>query len=153
MLLTEVQERAKQIDSKSAIVFGWATAIMAFLFTQMHRSDALVIIVIGFLSAFLSVIAAVFAYLALRTRDEWLWPSDKDWFERSAFGCEDELKRFHIRAMHEARHAQLKATKAKTEHLSISETFLVFSAVVLAGGVALRLLAALFPISLVALGH
>lgn len=39
MLLSETDDRAKQIDSKATSVLGWATAILAFLFTQTHTGE------------------------------------------------------------------------------------------------------------------
>ena len=96
MLLSETEERAKQIDSKSTAVLGWATAIVVFLFTQLTKASGVLNLSFG-LAGFFGLLAVGCAYAALRPRHEWLWPSDRDWFEQTAFGSADELKRFHAR--------------------------------------------------------
>ena len=103
MLLTETQQRAMQIDSKSAVVLGWATAMLALLFWKSHTP--LEGISRWFLlgSGAFSLLAVVGAFLAIRSRDDWAWPSDKSWFSENALKSDNEekLKRYHLRVMHE----------------------------------------------------
>jgi len=66
--------------------------------------------------------------------DEWGWPSDTDWFQ-AARGGPDELKRYHVRAMHAARQAHLALTELKGKWLWRSEKLLVLCVLVLAGAV------------------
>ena len=100
MLLNEIDERVKNIDSKAGTVLAWSTAILAFLFTQITSGHGTVNLLLGSMIGALALFAVISAYSTLRTRQEWLWPSDRDWFEATAFGSGDELKRFHIRSMH-----------------------------------------------------
>jgi hypothetical protein len=86
------------------------------------------------------LLSAVFAFLALRARNEWKWPSDKDWFEETALCDADELKRFHIRSMHEVRQDQSRVTEQKGNRLFLSQDFLVVGALFLAVGIAAKML-------------
>ena len=140
VLLTEIRTRAGNIDSKSATMLGWSTAILVFLFTQIDRHSGFVALAFAVASGLCCLLSAIYAFLALRARDEWKWPSDKDWFEESALCDADELKRFHIRSMHEVRQAQNRVTDQKGGRLYLSQDFLVVGALLLALGIAAKML-------------
>ncbi|PYX58169.1 MAG: hypothetical protein DMG76_09880 [Acidobacteria bacterium] len=89
MLLTEIDDRVKHIDSKAGTVLAWSTAILAFLFTQITSGRGALNLSLGSLISVLALLAVISAYSTLRTRQEWLWPSDRDWFEATAFGSAD----------------------------------------------------------------
>jgi hypothetical protein len=142
VLLQDIRNRAGSIDSKSATMLGWSTGILVFLFTQLDkRTSGGITLAFGVASGLCCLLAAIYAFLALRARNEWKWPSDKDWFEESALSASDELKRFHIRSIHEVRQAQRQVTDQKGARLFISQDFLVIGAVLLACGIAARVLA------------
>jgi hypothetical protein len=148
MLLSETDDRAKQIDSKATSVLGWATAILAFLFTQLIQANGIINLFLGVSSGLFSLLAVRRSYKALQARKGWLWPSDRDWFEETAFASADELKRFHIRSLHEVRSKRMEITELKSNHLWRAEKWLAFAAVLLVAGIAVRLLSASYPIAL-----
>jgi hypothetical protein len=148
ILLGEANDWAKQIDSKATGVLGWATAILAFLFTQLTRTSGVVNLSLGVASGLFSLLAVRRAYKALQARKGWLWPSDRDWFEETAFGSADELKRFHIRALHQTRRARMEIDQLKSNQLWRAEQWLAVAAVLLVAGIALQLLSASYPVAL-----
>src|SRR5258707_13110670 len=83
-LLTEIRTRASNIDSKAATMLGWSTGILVFLFTQIDKHSGFVVLGWAVASGLCCLFCAIFAFLALRARGEWKWPSDKDWFEETA---------------------------------------------------------------------
>jgi hypothetical protein len=140
VLLTEIRNRAGNIDSKAATMLGWSTGILVFLFTQIDKhSGGFIALAFAVASGLCCLLSAIYAFLALRARNEWKWPSDRDWFEESALCDSDELKRFHIRSMHEVRQAQNRVTDQKGDHLFVSQDFLVVGAALLALGIAAKM--------------
>jgi hypothetical protein len=129
MLLDEANDWAKQIDSKATGVLGWATAILAFLFTQLTKTSGMVNLSLGVASGSFAMLAVRRAYKALQARKGWLWPSDRDWFEETAFGSADELKRFHIRSWR-------------------AEKWLGLAGVLMVAGIVVQLLSASYPVAL-----
>ena len=138
MLLDEADGWAKQIDSKATAVLGWAAAILAFLFTQLTKTSGIVNLSLGVASGLFALLAVRRAYKALQARKGWLWPSDRDWFEETAFGSADELKRFHIRSLHQVRRARMEIDQLKSNHLWRGEKWLAVAAVLLVVGIAAR---------------
>ena len=98
-------------------LLGWATAILAFLFTQLIQASGIVNLSLGVSSGLFALLAVRRAYKALQARRGWLWPSDRNWFEQTAFASADELKRFHIRSLHEVRSKRMQITEVKSNHL------------------------------------
>jgi hypothetical protein len=153
MLLAETDDRARQVDSKATSVLGWATAILAFLFTQLIQASGIVNLTLGVASGLFALLAVRRAYKALQARRGWLWPSDLDWFEETAFASADELKRFHIRSMHRVRSERARITEMKSNHLWRGEKWLVVAALLLVAGIAARLFFASYPVALRVLGE
>lgn len=141
VLLTEIRTRAGNIDSKSATMLGWSTGILVFLFTQIDKHSGFLVLALAVASGLCCLLSAIFAFLALRARNEWKWPSDKDWFEETALCDADELRRFHIRSMHEVRQDQSRVTEQKGNRLFASQDFLVVGAALLALGIAAKMCA------------
>jgi hypothetical protein len=145
MLLTEVQQRAGQIDSKATTILGWATAILAFLFTQLDKTGGAVDLGFGSAVAGLTSVAVISSYCALRAREGWRWPSDRDWFQKAALCKGDELKRFHLRSIHDARRSQRDLTERKARFLIWGQRFLMLGSCVLALGLGVKLFSAFTP--------
>lgn len=139
VLLTEIRTRKGNIDSKSATMLGWSTGLLVFLFTQTDKHSGFVALAFAVASGLCCLLSAIYAFLALRVRDEWKWPSDKDWFEESALSDADELKRFHIRSLHEVKQTWSRVTDQKGNRLYVSQDFLVVGAVLLALGIAAKM--------------
>jgi hypothetical protein len=140
MLLADIRARSGHIDSKAATILGWATGILVFLFTELNRSRGFVELTFGAASGFCCLLAAISAFLALRARNEWKWPSDRDWFEPSALSSAEDLKRFHIRSIHEIKQAQRLMTDRKGDFLLWSQDFLVIGAGLFTLGIVAKLL-------------
>lgn len=138
VLLTEVRNHAGNIDSKSTTMLGWATGMLVFLFTQIDKHGGLVALAFGVGSGLCCLLSAIYAFLALRAHNEWIWPSDKDWFQEAVLSNSDELKRFHLRSIHEVRHAQRRVTDQKGARLFFSQDFLMVGAILLALGIAAK---------------
>ncbi len=142
VLLSEIQDRAQQINGKGVMLIGWSIAVLAFWFSQFDKVavKSHADIFVGYIamgSAALALLSIVFSYLAIRTREDWKWPSDQDWFQAVKEG-EDELKRFHVRTIHMARQAQLQITESKGYWLLRGERLLIASGVLLALAVFVR---------------
>lgn len=135
MMLAEMQERSGRLDSKSAIVLGWATGILAFLFVETNKLSG-VGLYFAFASGIFTLLAVVCCFLALRTRSDWKAPSDKSWIRETALGSEDEIKRYHIRVMHDMRQLNLQITEDKSVRLRLGEIFLTAGAALLFSGIA-----------------
>jgi hypothetical protein len=144
LLLADVRGRSGNIDSKAATILGWATGILAFLFTELSRSRGCVELMCGVASGLCCLVAAIYAFLALRARTDWHWPSDRDWFTESALSSAnanaDNLKRFYVRSLHDTKQAQLQVTDRKGKRLLVSQYFLVAGAVLFALGIASKLI-------------
>ncbi len=144
MLLTDIRSRSGHIDSKAATILGWATGILVFLFTELNRSRGFMELTFGAASGACCLGAAVYAFLALRARNEWKWPSDKDWFTESALSSAtanaEDLKRFHIRSIHDTKQAQRQVTDQKGDRLLLSQDCLITGAVLFALGIVAKLL-------------
>jgi hypothetical protein len=138
MLLSEIQQRSGQIDAKAGTVLAWSTGILAFLFAYMPKATGLVNPALTFGSAVFTLLALLFAFNALRTRNDWTWPSDKSWLEETALTDEDEVKRYHIRVMHDVRETHLALTGKKGRSLYHAEKFLIVGATLLFGGIAFQ---------------
>jgi hypothetical protein len=144
LLLADVRSRSGHIDSKAATILGWATGILVFLFTELNRSRGSVELTFGVASGACCLGAAIYAFLALRARDEWKWPSDKDWFPEavlsSATANAEDLKRFHIRSIHDTKQALRQVTDRKGDRLLLSQDYLIAGAVLFALGIAAKLI-------------
>jgi hypothetical protein len=141
MLLEEVQSRSSRINSQSVSVLGWSTAILAFLFAGIDRFSG------G--SRYFSLCSAVFALAAmrfsvnaLRTRPDWSWPSDVSWIHKTGLLQEDELKRYHIRVIHDVRSGRVAIVNAKARSVLRAEVLLILSAAALVAGFEYQLLLA-----------
>jgi hypothetical protein len=135
MLLNEIGQRAVQIESKAATTLGWATGILAFLWTQGQGVGALHKVVTLSAMAF-ALIAIILSFIALRVRGGWKGASDMDWFQESALTEDgDALKRFHIRSIHEARQAQKQITGTKANCVFWGQGFLLLAGVLMALGI------------------
>lgn len=140
MLLAASQERARQINSTAVTILTWATGILAILITQLDVSATRIQLVILLFGSASSLVAVIYSFLALRIRDEWLWPSDKDWFQKTALVSKDELMRFHIRSIHEVKQAKELITERKGLFLFRAQQFLMSGAFLLATGIAAKLI-------------
>jgi hypothetical protein len=144
LLLADVRSRSGHIDSKAATILGWATGILAFLFTELSRSSGCVELMCGVASGSCCLVAAICAFLALRARSDWKWPSDKDWFAESALSSAnasvDNLKRFYVRSMHDTKQAQRQVADQKGKRLLASQYFLIAGTGLFALGIASKLL-------------
>jgi hypothetical protein len=138
--LGEIQERTGRINSQSATVLGWATAILAFLFAGISRSSGSGL---GFVlcSAILALAAVICSFNALRTRPNW-GASDQSWIHQTALVNEDELKRYHVRVLHDVRKRRLVITNAKSRSLLFGEVCLILASLTLFAGIAHHLLLA-----------
>lgn len=146
MLIQEVQQRSGQIDSKAAMVLGWSTAVLAFLLDRLPGVSVVLSLGLGMLGGLCALFAAILAYRALRARQGWKYPSDADWFEKSALVSGDELKRFHIRCWHDVRKSQNVLVERKGELLLSSQRLLVLAAIFLAAGLVAQVLTLLFQV-------
>ena len=146
MLLAEVQERSGQIDSKAATVLGWASGILAFLFTQFGNASGWVSGILATFGGIFALFAVIYSYAALRARRDWRSPSDHDWFEKTALSSADELKRFHVRSIHDVRQVEKEIADKKGTALLKAQWFLLAAAAVLAVGILWKLLLILLPI-------
>lgn len=151
MFLSEVESRVKQLEAKATSVLGWSVAILAFLFTQLTKGSSIVDTNVSLLSGTFAALAVERAYLAVRGRSDWLLPSDRDWFGETALGSGDELKRFHIRSIHEMKHNQNEIANRKSRHLLRGEKYLVLAAAIFVAGIGLHVLKTTFPLISVAL--
>jgi hypothetical protein len=131
MLLSEIQARAAQLDSKSTTMLGWATGILAFLLIATNKSITAIPARFAAASGVFALLAVICSFLALRTREDWGWPGDTSWLCKTALVSGDELKRFHIRVIHEVRQTHLVATKRKARRLLLAESFIAIAAVFL----------------------
>lgn len=147
MLLSESQERARQINSAAVTVLTWATGVLALLVTQLDVSATGIQLATLLLGAASSLLAVICSFLALRIKDQWLWPSDKDWFEESALVSKDELTRFHIRSIHEVKQAKEIITERKGLLLFRAQQFLMAGAFLLAIGIVTKLVLGFLKIS------
>ncbi len=148
MLLSEIGQRSTQIDTKAAITLGWATAVLAFVVSTMRQANSNFYIAITFAGASYALITVVFSFAALRVYDEWAWPSDRDWLEEVALVNADELRRFHIRSIHEIRQNHKSITDRKASRLIWGQRFLVCAGTLLALEICVRTLFALCPASI-----
>lgn len=133
-LLSESRDRTSQINSRAATVLTWATGVLALLFSQLDISlnnFQLTIVLLGSASA---LSAVIYSFLSLRLRDKWCSPSDKDWFEETALTSADELKRFHVRSMHEIRNSEEAMAEEKGGLLFRGQKCLMVAAVLMALG-------------------
>lgn len=146
MLLSEIQQRSSQIDAKAGTVLAWSTGILAFLFAYMNHATGVINLSFTFASAVFTLLALVSAFYALRTRADWTWPTDNSWFEETALTSEDEVRRYHIRVMHDVRTTHLALTHEKSRCLHRGEKFLIAGAALLFTGIAVQLSIALYGI-------
>jgi hypothetical protein len=130
-LLGDLRSRADHINSKATAVLGWATGILAFLFAENAKFNGTAIHYFALGSSLCAMLAAGSAFLALRTRDDWSWPSDKSWLQKTAVKNGDELKRYHLRVMHGLKHDRHAMVEKKGNLLIYAETFFVLSGAVL----------------------
>ena len=133
-LLEDLKSRSDHINSKATTVLGWATGILAFLFAQYGKFHATPAHYFALCSSFFAMLAAGSAFLALRTRDDWSWPSDRSWFQETAVKSGDEMKRYHLRVMHEVKHDRHAVIDKKGNLLIYAETFFFLSGAVLLAG-------------------
>ena len=148
MLLNEIDQRSAQIDTKAAITLGWATAVLAFVVSTTRQANNNFHLTISFVSAICALVTVIFSFAALRVYDEWAWPSDRDWLEEVAFINADELRRFHIRSIHEVRQNHKSITGRKATRLLWGQRFLIGSGAVLVLEICVRTLFALCPASI-----
>ena len=145
MLTAEIGQRSDRIESKANLVVGWSTAILAFLVTQLGKltasRHALQLIAIGI--ALLAMSALWCAFLALKSRSDWIWPSDKDWFCESEVGSSERIKKFHLQCLHGVRQTHQRITQKKGRMLRYSEWFLLTAALLLTLEVVLSLASSL----------
>jgi hypothetical protein len=143
-LLSESQARCRDINSRAATVLTWATGVLALLFSQLDVSLSrphLLLLIIGSVAALFAVINS---FMALQLRDGWCSPSDKDWFEETALTNADEIKRFHIRSIHEIRNSEESMAEDKGNLLFRAQRSLVVAAVIMATGLVSRSLVQFF---------
>jgi hypothetical protein len=146
VLVEEVQQRGGQIDSKAAMVLGWSTAVLAFLLDRVRDVSVVWSLGISLAGGLCALFAAILAYRALRARQGWKYPSDADWFQKSALVSGDELKRFHIRCWHEIRKSQNALVEQKGKLLLSSQWLLVIAAAFLTAALVAQVLTLLFQV-------
>lgn len=144
-LIAEIAQRADRIESKANLVIGWSTAILAFLFTQLEKLSTLgrMLQFIAGGIAVLAMVALWLSFLALRSRNDWIWPSDKDWFRESELESEERIKKFHLQCLHGVRQTHQGITQEKGRLLRHSEWFLLMASLLLTVGVVLRIVSLL----------
>lgn len=145
-MLSEVLQRVARLDSKLGTIFGWATALIAFVFVEASKVENSLSFYCMLFSGVSALGAVVFAFRGLQTRSDWKSPSDKSWFAERHLASEDALKRYHIRVMHDTRSSRLQSTQIKSARLYFAEIALMLAAVLLILGVFLPLFAKVFPI-------
>ena len=148
MLLNEISQRSNQIDTKAAITLGWATAVLAFLVSNLWQTKSSFYLAISFVGAACASITIIFSFAALQVYDEWAWPSDRDWLEETALINADELRRFHVRSLHEVRQDHKGIADRKATRLLWGQRFLVCAGTLVALEICLRTLLALSPASI-----
>ncbi len=139
MLLDEVQSRAGRLNAQSVTVLGWSTAILGFLFAGANRLSGAVLY-FAMVGAVCALAGMMFSVNALRTRGNWNWPSDQSWIHKTGLVQDDELKRYHVRVMHDVRRGRLAIVNAKARSIARAEWSLIFAATVLVTGFAFQLL-------------
>jgi len=132
MALSESQDRARHINSRAVTVLTWSTGVLALIFSQLDVSLNKLQLALVFFGSLASLAAVVFSFKALRLREGWCSPSDKDWFEETALVSADELKRFHIRSIHEIRQSEETMIEEKGDLLFYGEKCLMIGAILMA---------------------
>lgn len=146
MMLSEVQDRSARLDSKAGTILGWGTGILAFLFVEISKTPEAIKLYFTFGSGLSALLAVIFAFLGLRTRGSWKSASDRAWIKETALCDADELKRYHIRVIHDIRHWRLRITQRKSSQLFWGEIFLSLAAALLFCGILQVLLAKVCPL-------
>jgi len=122
LLMTEVQQRTGQIDSKLTSTLGWTSAMLAFLILGTLGTKELFgqvwLVLVVLLAIIAATSATLCAFLGLRTQGRWPVPSEIDWFQPSLLGQPERLKRYHILSMLEVRraHNAFNIRKARLAH-------------------------------------
>jgi hypothetical protein len=138
-LLLDVKNRSEHINAKATTVLGWAIGVLAFLFAESGKINGNAAHFFALCSSLLALLAAVLAFLSLRTRDDWKWPSDKSWFQQKAVKSGDEMRRYHLRVMHEAKQGRHAIVEKKGELLMYAEMSLTLSGLLLFIGLIVKL--------------
>jgi hypothetical protein len=112
--LGEIDRSLARINSRAIAVLGWSTAILAFFLVGINRASSGVGVYFLLASSVFSIVAVLCSFNALRTRGDWKSPSDESWIHQSALVREDELKRYHIRVLHDVKRWRLAITNAKS---------------------------------------
>lgn len=140
MLLAEIKERIAEIEKKAGALLGWSVGITVFLYTQFEKIKSW----IGLASVVSAAIAVICAYVAMKSRDDWRSPSDKDWMKDSCLNNADDLKHYHVRSMHEIKTNLNTIARNKGEWLLRAEISLIVSAVLLTIALTVRSLVSLY---------
>lgn len=144
MLLERQKEWNSQVESKAGIVVGWSTGISAFLLTQFNPVNRLVGVFI-LLTTLSSIVAIVCAFCAIKSRVNWVIPSDKDWFKDNCLTSSTDLQIYHVRSIHDIKANQWELGNLKAKWLLRSETALTIAAVLIALGTTVKLFSILCP--------
>lgn len=135
LLLADLRDNNKQIESKAGTILGWSTGIAAFLLTQSSGEKSLAMLVLIGLISLACTVAIGCAYAALKSRAGWLVASDRDWFKDNSFENPDDMKLFHIRSLHDMKANQIFMVRTKGKWLHVAETALSAAAALLIVGI------------------
>lgn len=146
--LTEISGRTVTIEGKAMSALGWSTAILAFLLSgeawqSPKGSWQNAVIFMTGLGTAAAMASAVTAYLAVRVRGGWSWPSQSDWLQFGLLNEPARLRHYHLVAMLEAHGKHSELNHQKAEWLTWSQSALVWAAVLLGLGLLARVIGVL----------
>jgi hypothetical protein len=145
MLLANNEDRVSAIDTKAMSIVGFSSAILAFLVTRAIDWDTstvglLFILAVGTLAA----LACLSAGLALRGAQNWKALGEATWFPPAdVLDKPDELKRFYIKAMHQAHQENHRIANRKASQMILGQLFMGVGGILLAVALGARAISAL----------
>jgi hypothetical protein len=132
LMVSEVQQRASQLDSKLIGIVGWAAATLAFLlFQNKTPSPSTAERMVTFVAIAFAVLSVLASCVGLKTA-MWSFPSEPDWFRESLLDNAEALKQYHVVSMLNAHQQQHRMNGKKAYRLRYSEAFLAVSASLIA---------------------
>jgi hypothetical protein len=135
VLVDEVQQRTSQIDGKLVSILGWTAGILALILVGQDSwlkagvPFRALMLYLASASTICAMGGVLFAFLGLRTRGVWSFPSEADWFRDELIGNPRLLKKYHTLGLLEAHQEHNKVTSKKAAMLFVSEWLLAASAI------------------------
>ena len=131
LMASEVLSRTSQIETKAAITFGYAGALVAFLLNLLRWGAPLGQYMICAIAVGLAVLAASLAAHTLLARTGWAWPSEADWFPEKAFGNLNAVRRRHLDSLLYSHQNQAHTADIKGIEVLWAQRFLLLAFIAL----------------------